>query len=65
LDKSLRELINNVILFKLGKSQTQKVFDDVVETHRDVFENVRRLVYDEPHNWLFISIKTQKLFKKI
>ena len=63
LDKSLRELITNVILFKLGKSQTQKVFDEVVETHREKFEQVRKLVYDEPHNWAFINIKSQRMFK--
>jgi len=63
LDKSLRELINNVILFKLGKSQTQKVFNEVVESHKDKFEQVRRLVYDAPHNWLFVNIKTQRMFK--
>jgi len=63
LDKSLRELINNVILFKLAKSQTQKVFNEVVETHKDKFEQVRRLVYDAPHNWLFVNIKTQRMFK--
>jgi hypothetical protein len=63
LDKSLRELINNVILFKLGKSQTQKVFNEVVESHKNKFEQVRRLVYDTNHQWLFVNIKTQRMFK--
>jgi len=63
LDKSLRELINNVILFKLGKSQTQKVFNEIVETHRDKFDDIRKLVYDAPHNWLFVNVKSQRMFK--
>ena len=63
LDKSLRELINNVILFKLGKAQTEKVFNEVVESHRDKFEQIRKLVYDASHNWLFVNIKSQRMFK--
>lgn len=63
VDRSIREVINNVILFKLGKSQTQKVFDEIVESHRDKFEKVRKLVYDKNHNWLFINIRTQRIYK--
>ena len=51
LDKSLRELINNVILFKLGKSQTDKIFKEIIETHKDKFDDVRKLVFDANHSW--------------
>ena len=63
LDKSLRELITNVVLFKLAKSQTQKVFDEIVESHKDKFEQVRKLVYDKPYQWMFINVRTQRVFK--
>ena len=63
LDKSLRELINNVILFKLGKSQTDKIFKEIIETHKDKFDDVRKLVFDANHNWLFVNVKSQRMFK--
>lgn len=63
LHKSLRELANNVVLFKLGKSQTEKVFNELIECHRDKFETVRQLVYNERYNWLFINVNSQRLYR--
>ena len=63
LDRSLREVINNIILFKLGKSQTEKIFGEIIETYKDRFDDIRRLVYDEPHNWLFVNVRSQRCFK--
>lgn len=64
LHKSLREIVNNVILFKLGKSQTEKVFNEIIELHRDKFDKIRDLVYDEKYNWLFVNVATQRIYKK-
>jgi predicted ATP-binding protein involved in virulence len=63
LEKSLRELINNIFLFKLNKSQTEKVFNECVESGKDQFEEIRNLVYDEPYKWLFINCPSQRIFK--
>ncbi len=64
LDKSLRELINNVILFKLNKTQTEKVFTECVESARDKFEDIRDFVFDKPYTWMFINVPTQRIFKE-
>lgn len=64
LHKSLREIVNNVVLFKLGKSQTEKVFNEIIEIHRDKFDKIRDLVYDEKYNWLFVNVSTQRIYKK-
>ena len=64
LHKSLREIVNNVILFKLGKSQTDKVFGEIIELHRDKFDKLRDMVYDEKYNWLFVNVPTQRIYKK-
>lgn len=64
LHKSLREIVNNIILFKLGKSQTDKVFNEIIELHRDKFDKIRDLVYDEKFNWLFVSVASQRIYKK-
>jgi hypothetical protein len=39
------------------------VFGEIVETHRDKFDDIRKLVYDAPHNWLFVNVKSQRMFK--
>jgi len=64
LHKSLREIVNNVVLFKLGKSQTEKVFNEIIEIHRDKFDKIRDLVYDEKYNWLFVNVGSQRIYKK-
>jgi Cdc6-like AAA superfamily ATPase len=64
LHKSLREIVSNVVLFKLGKSQTDKVFNEIIELHRDKFDKIRDLVYDEKYNWLFVNVATQRIYKK-
>ena len=64
LDKSLREIVNNIVLFKLGKSQTEKVFNEIIEIHRDKFDKIRDLVYDEKYNWLFVNVNSQRIYKK-
>lgn len=64
LDKSLRELINNVILFKLNKSQNEKIFNELIETHKDKFDLIRKFVFNKPYSWLFINMKSQRMFKE-
>lgn len=63
LDRSMRELITNVVLFKLGKSQTEKVFEELIETNREKFDAMRDFIYREPHDWAFINLATQRIFR--
>jgi len=63
LNKSLRELITNIIVFKLGKSQTEKIFNEIIETHKDRYDQIRRLVFDTPFNWLFVNVRSQRMYK--
>jgi hypothetical protein len=64
LDPKLRDLINNVILFKLGKRQTERIFDELIESHKDKFDVIRDFVFNEPYQWMFINIISQRIFKK-
>lgn len=64
IDPKIREIINNIILFKLDKKQTEKIFNDAVELHLDKFEVIRDLVFDKPYEWMFISKIDQKIYKK-
>ena len=64
LDKSLRELANNIVLFKLNKTQTEKVFNECVESAKDKFSDIRDLVFDKPYTWMFINLPSQRIFKE-
>jgi fructose-1-phosphate kinase PfkB-like protein len=64
LDKSLRELVDNVILFKMNKQEQIKIFNEVIESHKDIFDEIQHLVFNEPYQWLFVNIGSQRMFKK-
>lgn len=63
IDKSIREILNNVIFFKMDKNQTEKIFRDMVEIHQDKFDVIRDIVFDKPYEWCLISKTNQKIYK--
>ena len=42
LAKPLRELVGNLMCFNLGKSQMSKIFEEVVQLDKDVYEEIQR-----------------------
>ena len=59
----IRKCITNLILFKPPKMELLKVFEELIESKKDKFEDILKLVYDEKHNFLFVNIPSQKMFK--
>lgn len=59
----IREIINNVIFFKMDKIQTEKIFIDMVEMHKDKFNEIRDIVFDAPYEWCMISKTNQRIYK--
>jgi hypothetical protein len=63
LDNKIREIVNNVIFFKMDKKQTEKIFAEVAEMPKDVFEEVIKHVFDEPHSWVMINQRQKRIYK--
>lgn len=63
LDNKVREIINNVIFFKMDKKQTNKIFEEVAEMPKELFENVIKIVFDKPYNWCMINQKYKRIYK--
>jgi KaiC/GvpD/RAD55 family RecA-like ATPase len=64
LHKSLREILNNIIMFKLNKTQTEKVFNEAVESAKDKFDIIRKIVFQKQGDWLFINLPSQRIFNQ-
>jgi hypothetical protein len=64
LDKSLRELAQNIIVFKVNKTQMEKIFNECVESAKHKFIEITNFVFDKPYQWLFINLATQRIFKE-
>lgn len=63
LHPQIREIINNLIFFKMDKKQTNKIFEEVAELPKDIFLTLNDFIFDEPHNWCLINQKNKKIYK--
>lgn len=63
LDNKVRELIHNVIFFKMDKKQNQKIFEEVAEMPANVFYKLNDFIFDEPYNWCLINQRNKKIYK--
>ena len=39
------------------------VFEELFETKKNIFQDIMKIAYDEKHNFLFLNVPTQRLFK--
>jgi hypothetical protein len=63
LPKEIRKLFTNVIMFKPPKTEFQNLFDELLETKKDLALQVMNFVYDKPHQYLFLNVESQKIYK--
>ena len=62
LDNKVREIVNNVIFFKMDKKQTQKIFEEMIEMPKYIFEEINKIVFDEPHKWVLINQRQKRIY---
>lgn len=69
LQKSLRELITNLIVFNVGKSQLNKIFDEVVQMDKNKYQDLIDLAFQNKNDWLAINVNGSRniyrMFDKI
>lgn len=60
----IRRIFNNIFLFKTSKNEMEKVWDEVVEQPKELILPIMKIVFNEPHSYLFINTDSQRLFRK-
>jgi thymidine kinase len=64
LAKPLRELASNLIIFNLGKSQLEKIFDEVIQLDKDKYQQIIDISFKDPHDWILINLhKSRNIYK--
>ncbi len=63
LDNKVRELIHNVIFFKMDKKQNKKIFEECAEMPQSVFNDLNDFIFDQPYNWCLINQRNKKIYK--
>lgn len=60
----IRKLFSNLFIFKVAKKELEVIRDEILETiPKDCVGELAKLVYDKPHEFLFINADSQRLFK--
>jgi GTPase SAR1 family protein len=61
--KELRRVWTNVFIFKVNKQQLSDIWEEIVEQPKELIDKIRKLVFDKPHQYLFINVENQRMFK--
>ena len=59
----IRKNITNLILFKPPKKEMELIFSEMIESKKELFNDVMKIAYDKSHNFLFVNIPSQRMFK--
>lgn len=59
----MRKCITNLIMFKPPKREMEILFEELIESKRELFQDIMNLTYDKKHNFLFVNIPSQRMFK--
>ena len=63
VEKDLRKLFTNIFCFKVSKAEMENLFSETIEQKREHLLDIMKIAYDRPHQFLFISTDTGRLFK--
>lgn len=59
----IRKNIQNLVLFKPSKKEFEIVFEELLENKKEICLDIMRETYDKKHNFLFVNVPTQSMFK--
>ena len=64
LQKPLRELVSNLVIFNVGKSQLSKIFEEIVQMDKEKYEKLIKIAFIEPHDWILINFhRSKKMYR--
>jgi GTPase SAR1 family protein len=60
----VRMMLENLFIFRVSKNTMSVIFEEYLEIEdKKLIGKIVKFVYDKPHNFLFIYVPTQQLFK--
>lgn len=63
IPKQVRQMLTNLFVFKVRKSEMANIFEEQVELMKDNFQDVIKMAYKTPHDYLFIDTLSQRVFR--
>lgn len=63
IPKDLRRMINNLVLYKINKNEMDNIFSELFENKKECLNDIMRIVFDKPHQFMLMDVDNQKFFK--
>ena len=63
LPLSIRKCISNLIMFKPSKKEMENVFEELIQSKKNLFDKIMNVCYDKPHNFMFVNMDSQRIYK--
>ena len=63
LEPEIRKLFSNLFILKCSRHEMLNITSEMIEQHNDKINDIVKIVYDKPHNFLFINVDSQRMFK--
>lgn len=63
VERDLRRIFDNLFVFRCSKDELTNLFSEVVEQKKNLIDEIIKIVYDKPFEYLFINPDSRRLFK--
>jgi len=63
IERDIRKLFSNIFIFKVSIQELNLIFEEHIEIPKDDITTIRKFVFDEPYNFLFMNTDSSRLFK--
>ena len=63
VDRDIRKLFNNIIIFRCSKMEMNLVFEELIESKSKYQDEIIKSIYDKPHEYMFCHLDSQRIFK--
>jgi hypothetical protein len=63
IPREVRKLFSNIITFKPSKVEFEHLMSEQLEMHRDEALDLMNYIFTEPHDYLFLNVESQRLYK--
>ena len=63
IEKDIRKLFSNLFIFKVSKHELNTIYDELIEHKKEYIDEIIKIVYNKPFNFMFINTDTQRIFK--
>lgn len=62
IPRQIRQILTDMFVWRVSKSEAETIFEEAIEQHKTQFDTVLKLVYKQPHDFMYINLNAQRLF---